>query len=277
MGKKMENKKQKLELTWIGKDEELRLEPRILIENPEKSYGDPKSENMLIHGDNLLALKALEQGFSGRIKCIYIDPPYNTGNAFEHFDDGLEHSIWLNLMKPRLEMLTNLLAPEGVILVHIDDNEQAYLKVLMDEIFYRSNFVNCIAIRDSHPSGLKLSAKDKKIIKTKSYILVYKKSDQLIINPIYQSRDDWDTHYSIYIDIDRSTLVKESLRDVLLREGVLSKNDQVNEYSLKNASFRKFCFENRNKIFQSTKEMPEDVRELSLKKRDEIIEYFTDK
>lgn len=96
----MAKKKQKLELTWIGKNEEVKLEPCILIEDPEKSYGDPNSENMLIHGDNLLALKALEQDYAGKIKCIYIDPPYNTGNAFEHCDDGIEHSLWLNLMKP---------------------------------------------------------------------------------------------------------------------------------------------------------------------------------
>lgn len=89
---------QKLELTWIGKDQEVKLEPRILLEDPDKSYGDKSSENMLIQGDNLLALKALEQDYTGKIKCIYIDPPYNTGNAFEHYDDGLEHSIWLSLM-----------------------------------------------------------------------------------------------------------------------------------------------------------------------------------
>lgn len=122
-------KKQKLELTWIGKDEELKLEPRILIEDPDKSYGDKSAENMLIHGDNLLALKALEQDFAGRIKCIYIDPPYNTGSAFEHYDDNLEHSTWLSLMRPRLEILKNLLAKNGVIFISIDDYEFAYLKV----------------------------------------------------------------------------------------------------------------------------------------------------
>ncbi len=95
-------KGQKLELTWIGKDKRPNLEPRILIEDPEKSYGNSTSENMLIHGDNLLALKALEQDYSGKIKCIYIDPPYNTGSAFEHYDDGLEHSTWLNLLRDRL-------------------------------------------------------------------------------------------------------------------------------------------------------------------------------
>jgi len=139
-----QNNLQKLELTWIGKGEETKLEPRILIENPEFSYGDPASENMLIHGDNLLALKALEQEYSGKVKCIYIDPPYNTGNAFEHYDDGVEHSIWLSLMSERLKILHKLLSPDGSIWISIDDYEQAYLKVMLDEIFGRQNFVNNI-------------------------------------------------------------------------------------------------------------------------------------
>ncbi|MDZ4749158.1 MAG: site-specific DNA-methyltransferase [Saprospiraceae bacterium] len=136
------HKYQKLELTWIGKGEEPKLEPRILVENPEYSYGDPSSENMLIHGDNLLALKALEQDYAGKVKCIYIDPPYNTGNAFEHYDDGIEHSIWLNLIKPRLELLRTLLKEDGSIWISIDDDECHYLKVLCDEVFGRRNFVN---------------------------------------------------------------------------------------------------------------------------------------
>ena len=137
----MSNKKQlqKLELTWIGKGEEPKLEPRILIENPEYSYGDPNSQNMLIHGDNLLALKALEQDYAGKVKCIYIDPPYNTGNAFEHYDDGVEHSLWLSLMKPRLELLKNLLSSDGVMFVSISEDEVHYLKVLCDEVFGRKN------------------------------------------------------------------------------------------------------------------------------------------
>jgi len=132
---------QKLELTWIGKGEEPKLEPRILIEQPEYSYGDPGSGNMLIQGDNLLALKALEQDYAGKVKCIFIDPPYNTGSAFEHYDDGIEHSQWLNLMAPRLKILRDLLANEGSIWISIDDNEAHYLKVIMDEIFSRKNFV----------------------------------------------------------------------------------------------------------------------------------------
>ncbi len=130
----------KLELTWIGKGEEPAVEPRILLHDPSKDYGDPATENMLIHGDNLLALKALEQEYTGQVKCIYIDPPYNTGSAFEHYDDNLEHSIWLSLMKPRLQLLRNLLAQDGVIFISIDDDESHYLKILCDEIFLRRNY-----------------------------------------------------------------------------------------------------------------------------------------
>ncbi|MDD4190634.1 MAG: site-specific DNA-methyltransferase [Mangrovibacterium sp.] len=131
----------KLELTWVGKGEEPKLEPRILIENPDYSYGENDTPNLLIHGDNLLALKALEQDYAGRVKCIYIDPPYNTGNAFEHYDDGLEHSQWLNLMYPRIKLLRNLLSEDGSIWISIDDDESHYLKVLCDEVFGRGNFV----------------------------------------------------------------------------------------------------------------------------------------
>src|SRR4030042_3636823 len=171
----MNNKPQKLELTWIGKENQPRLEPRILIEDPERSYPPTKipttpnpsltkadqpppapsltkadqpppapsltkegsknilskssppilggdkgvvnnyTGNMLIYGDNLLALKALEQDFAGQIKCACIDPPYNTGSAFEHYDDGIEHSLWLSLMKPRIEILHSLLRDEGTL------------------------------------------------------------------------------------------------------------------------------------------------------------------
>lgn len=140
-----QDKLQKLELTWIGKDEKREaIEPRILIEDPKYSYGDTESGNMLIHGDNLLALKALEQEYSGKVKCIYIDPPYNTGSAFEHYDDGIEHSIWLGLMKERLKLLYNLLHQNGSMWISIDDDEGHYLKVLCDEVFGRQNFITTV-------------------------------------------------------------------------------------------------------------------------------------
>jgi len=147
-----QNNTYKLELTWIDKNKERKpLEPRILIENKEYSYGEPETGvlpngkpwkgNMLIHGDNLLALKALEQDYVGQVKCIYIDPPYNTGSAFEHYDDGVEHSIWLSLIRERIEILYNLLSDDGSLWISLDDNEQAYCKILCDEIFGRHNFV----------------------------------------------------------------------------------------------------------------------------------------
>lgn len=145
-------KKQKLELTWVDKDKRPRLEPRILLEDAEKSYRAAHRvsehdifDNMLIHGDNLLALKALEAEFAGKVKCIFIDPPYNTGSAFEHYDDGLEHSIWLGLMRDRLEILRRLLSEDGSLWITIDDNEAHYLKVMADEIFGRANFVSSFA------------------------------------------------------------------------------------------------------------------------------------
>ena len=121
-----------------------------MIEDVGKSFGDRNTDNMLIHGDNLLALKALEQDFAGKIKCVYIDPPYNTGNAFEHYDDGLEHSIWLSLMKPRIEMLHRLLSNDGTLWISIDDDESHYLKVLCDEVFGRKNFVNNVIWEKKH-------------------------------------------------------------------------------------------------------------------------------
>ncbi|EAY9564115.1 site-specific DNA-methyltransferase [Salmonella enterica] len=134
--------KQKLELNWIGKHKRPRLEPRILLEDNELSYGDANSENLLIHGDNLLALKALEQKYAGKVKCVFIDPPYNTGSAFTHYDDGLEHSLWLCLIRDRLELLRTLLSDDGSIWITIDDHEVHYLKCLCDEIFGRNNFIS---------------------------------------------------------------------------------------------------------------------------------------
>jgi adenine-specific DNA-methyltransferase len=148
------SKKQKLELTWIGKETRPKLEPRILLEDKTKSYHakhrvgeNDLFDNRLIFGDNLLALKALEQEFAGKVKCVYIDPPFNTGSAFEHYDDSLEHSIWLGLMRDRLESIRKLLTPDGFICCHIDDSEGHYLKVLMDEVFGRTNYLATLYVQ----------------------------------------------------------------------------------------------------------------------------------
>ena len=132
-------------LNWLTRDEDIRTAQRVpyrlLEEVPDLSAGDGGAGNMLIQGDNLEALKALLPFYTGRVKCIYIDPPYNTRSAFEHYDDNLEHTQWLAMMWPRLELLRDLLAEDGSIWVSIDDNEGHYLKVIMDEVFGRSRFV----------------------------------------------------------------------------------------------------------------------------------------
>ena len=151
----------KLELTWIGKDARPKLEPRILLADPEKSFHAKHRvtsadifDNQLIFGDNLLALKALEQEYAGKVKCVFIDPPYNTGSAFAQYDDGVEHSIWLSLIRDRLEIIHRLLSDDGSLWITIDDNEAHYLKVLSDEVFGRANFVaTCVWEKDKGGRG----------------------------------------------------------------------------------------------------------------------------
>ena len=202
--------KNKLELTWIGKDDKKRIEPRILKYIEEKSYGDKNTGNMLIHGDNLLALKSLEANYSGKIKCIYIDPPYNTGSAFDLYNDNLEHSIWLSLMKERLILLKKLLSDDGLIFIQIDDNEQAYLTVLMDELFGRKNHLNTICVKMSEATGVKMTHANKRLPKLKEYILVYKKTD-ILINQIKIPKEKWDSEYKhlmININHDEINIIK---------------------------------------------------------------------
>ena len=152
------NRKQKLELTWIGKESRPRLEPRVLLEDADKSYqaahrvsANDLFDNRLIFGDNLAALQALEPEFSGKIKCIYIDPPYNTGKVFEHYEDAVEHSLWLTVMRDRIELSHRLLRPDGVFCCHIDDAEGHYLKVLVDEIFGRGNYLTTFYVQVRYP------------------------------------------------------------------------------------------------------------------------------
>jgi adenine-specific DNA-methyltransferase len=171
--------KTKLELTWIGKDKRPKLEPRILLENSGLNFHaesrhseDDIFDNELIYGDNLLALKALEQKYTGSVKCIFIDPPYNTGNAFTHYEDGVEHSIWLSLIRDRLELLRRLLAEDGSIWISIDDNEAHYLKVLCDEIFGRDNYKASITWQRKYS----VSNNYKGIATICDFVLVYSKS-----------------------------------------------------------------------------------------------------
>jgi adenine-specific DNA-methyltransferase len=191
--------KQKLELTWIGKENRPKLEPRILLEDPALSYHAAQRitdndifDNRLIFGDNLLALKALEQDFAGKVKCIFIDPPYNTGSAFEHYDDGVEHSLWLSLMRDRLELLRRLLREDGSIWITIDDNEAHYLKVLCDEIFGRRNFISTIAWQKKYA----VKSDSEFLSESHDFILIYAKTKEKFTLGRFERTAQQDARYS---------------------------------------------------------------------------------
>lgn len=198
--------KQKLELTWIGKEERPRLEPRILLEDQDLSYHAKHRvsendcfDNQLIFGDNLLALKALEQEFAGKVKCVYIDPPFNTQQAFEHYDDGLEHSIWLGLIRDRLEIIRRLLTDSGTLFVHIDDNELAYLIVLLDEIFGRVNRISIITFKQGSATGHK--AINPGVVNTSNFLVIYAKNkNSWSPNRVFTARAERDKRYSQFIE-----------------------------------------------------------------------------
>jgi adenine-specific DNA-methyltransferase len=191
-------KKQKLELTWIGKENRPKLEPRILLEDPAKSYhakhrvkDQDLFDNRLIFGDNLLALKALEAEFAGKVKCVFIDPPYNTGSAFAHYDDGVEHSIWLSLMRDRLEIIRRLLTEDGSLWIAIDDNEAHYLKVLCDEVLGRANFLANIVWQSKDTPGNNSSG----VAQTHNHVLAWRRSDSFSPNRLGRTNDQ-DQYYS---------------------------------------------------------------------------------
>ena len=193
-------KKQKLELTWIGKDVRPKLEPRILLEDPSKSYHAKHRvsesdifDNRLIFGDNLLALKALEQEFAGKVKCVFIDPPYNTGSAFTHYDDGVEHSIWLSLMRDRLEIIRRLMSDDGSLWITIDDNEAHYLKVMCDEIFGRSEFLANLVWQSKDTPGNNSVG----LAQTHNHILAYRKSDVFRPNLLTRSEKQIATYKNL--------------------------------------------------------------------------------
>lgn len=272
----MSEKLQKLELTWPGKDERFNPEPRILLEDTSKSYSKepteegsvkPTFDNMLIHGDNLLALKALEQDYTGKFKCIYIDPPYNTGRAFEHYDDGLEHSIWLSLMRDRLEILWKLLTPDGLMAIQIDDNEFARLFVLLCEICGQQN-LKTICVKMSEASGLKMGAVKKSgtIPKLKEYIILAKRNGINNLKLPLIPKEKWDNEYNIFLEnftredknfIDQINSKEKIEKEDLVQLNILSKgikqvsvSQKIRELNVKDKEA--WCFENAYRICRTT-------------------------
>jgi adenine-specific DNA-methyltransferase len=242
-------KNQKLELTWIGKRKQPKLEPRILIEDPDKSYGNSETANMLIHGDNLLALKALEQDFAGMFKCGYIDPPFNTQQAFEHYDDGYEHSIWLSLIRDRIEIIRRLLSDDGTLFVHIDDNELGYLIVLLDEVFGRANRISVITFKQGAATGHK--SINPGVVSTSNFVLIYAKNkESWKPNRVFTARAKRDKRYGQFIKNYQDqytnwrfiTLTQAFAASLNLPERGIKKvlgndyEDQLSQFVIKNAT-----------------------------------------
>ncbi|MCR5554315.1 MAG: site-specific DNA-methyltransferase [Bacteroidales bacterium] len=231
------------------------------------------TDNLIIKGNNLLALHCLKKEFAGKVKLIYIDPPYNTGNDSFGYNDNFNHSTWLTFIKNRLEVARKLLREDGVIFVQCDDSEHAYLKVLMDEIFGRDNFVNSVSVRSSTPSGVKTAHREKTIIKTKDHILVYAKISNLLkLKSQYIKKEKWDTHYNSFLD--RNTMASKSLVEVMIENGLLQKGNTINDINLNNKEHRKFYLKFADCIYQTAPEIPKEQKEISLNNPNKIISYY---
>jgi len=213
-----------------------------------KKRGLPENtitDNLIIKGNNLLALHTLKKEFAGKVKLIYIDPPYNTGNDGFKYNDSFNHSTWLTFMKNRLEIAKQLLKDDGVIFVQCDDNEQAYLKVLMDEVFGRDLFINDIIMKTINPNGIKTTHATSTILKVKEHILVYK-SKNIKFNPQYTRLDEYDKYYDLFIEGDINKL--DECKVVKLKDKIKELNI---DFDIKNDKFYKFIIENAEKIFQT--------------------------
>ena len=206
---------------------------------------DTITDNLIIKGNNLLALHTLKEEFAGKVKLIYIDPPYNTGNDGFKYNDSFNHSTWLTFMRNRLQIAKELLREDGVIFIQCDDNEQAYLKVLCDEIFDRENFINDIIMKTINPNGIKTTHAKKTILKVKEHILVYKKKD-INFNPQYSKLEEYDKYYDLFIEGDISDL--KNCKVIKLKEKIDSLGIP---FDIKNEKFYKFIVDNAEKIFQT--------------------------
>jgi len=257
----------KLELTWVGKYDQHEIEPRILVEDKTKSFGDPESENMLIHGDNLIALQALQQDFAGKIKCIYCDPPYNINATGVPYDDNLEQSEWLCLLRNRLELLYSLLTPDGLLFIQIDDANIAYLSLLLDEIFGRKNKLNVISVKMSESSGVKMAHVDKRLPKLKEFILVYYKESVPKIqiekvpieswNPEYKQiiegvseKEIDELHELIHSDNPSDDSIKRC-NEILTNAKIISLTQYLKEKKVKNSDADRWKFEHAKFIIQA--------------------------
>jgi adenine-specific DNA-methyltransferase len=236
---------------------------------------DTITDNLIIKGNNLLALHTLKEEFAGKVKLIYIDPPFNTGNDSFQYNDSFNHSTWLTFMKGRLSVAKELLRSDGLLFINLDDIEEAYAKVLADEVFGVSNFVNVITVKSSTPSGTKTAHKEKTIIKQKDLILVYRKSSSATFNPQYVVRDKWDKHYSRFLVGDNEKTYRlENLVDVLLDKKIIDKQISIAELDMDNTKFKKFYLENADRICRLQSHKNKEADKASRTKGEIVYEHF---
>ena len=265
-----------------------------------------ENDNLIIKGNNLIALASLLKRYEGKVKCIYIDPPYNTGNDSFGYNDRFNHSTWLVFMKNRLELAKKLLSDDGVITVQCDDREQAYLKVLMDEIFGRENFLNCVAVKMSESSGVKMNHAKNKFPKLKEYILIYVKLKFKGFIEIDKYKETkWDLENNIFIENltmeQRNLLINLEMKEINSEEDEIVANDilkfskkislseKIKTLSFKNKEEKKeWLFKNSYRIIKTAgssslttlvkkiKEIPNQDLAAAVSKKGVLFFYITD-
>lgn len=218
-----------------------------------------EEDNLIIKGNNLLALHAIKEKFTGKVKLIYIDPPFNTGNDSFKYNDNFNRSSWLTFMKNRLEVAKELLKEDGILFIHVDNNEVFHLKVLCDEIF-ENNFINMISVKSSTPSGVKTSHADKTILKSQDFILAYSKTNDFKLKPQYQKKSKWDTHYRFYIDTEANELL--NLSDVLREKNIIEKNESINDFDINNPKHKDFYVEFGNYIVRKSTHSNQEIKKI---------------
>lgn len=265
------------------------LEPKVLTnakridKNGEKPLGQFNrnengtiTDNLIIKGNNLLALHTLKEEFAGKVKLIYIDPPFNTGNDSFQYNDNFNHSTWLTFMRNRLEVAKICLKNDGLLFINIDDIEEAYLKILCDEIFGRENFINVIAVKSSTPSGTKTAHKEKTIIKQKDLILVYKKGGAVNLTPQYTKREKWDTHYSLFIEKINDEFKLTKLIDKLKESKIIDSDKKLDDIDIDNKKFKDFYLSNADNICRLQSHKNKEADRISRTKKDSVYEHFSD-
>lgn len=264
--------------TILGKEEiDVLLEPKVLtnvkkydVDGVHKVDSFSDQDNLIIKGNNLIALHTIKKRYQGKVKLIYIDVPFNTGSDSFKYNDNFNRSTWLTFMKNRLVIAKDLLRHDGVIFIECDKNEDAYLKVLMDEIFGEKNYINTIIVKSNSISGNKTQHREKTILKNKDSIIVYKK-DTVKFKPQYSLKNSWDTHYNSYLEEENGNYIIKKLKDVLIKEEIISAKEKIDESSIKNKKFNNFVREHNSNIFRQVNSISDDLKKLSLENKDKVV------